>query len=202
MGAEGGFVYLQLKDETAFRALTGWLLWRVLNTSCMSYSGSVNDFCEPDGPPTSWAHWIEGGCGTDCDHDLESLQEVAEWCASPRPPHILDGNSDIRDYTFEELKAALLSDPEFDLWTWYERAFKPPHHAWWNWRPIGFIVADLQAYLKTQVPRADGYIQGPLPSGTPYGQDVPPEFRNMTLREWGTKVHALIISSFSEETWT
>lgn len=198
MGADGGFVYVQVTDAEAFRALTNWFSWRVLNSSCTSYEGTANDYREPDGPPDEGT-WIEGGMGTDCDYDLETLVELAAWCASKEHPHVLDGNSDIRDYTFEELKSALLSDPDFDLWAWHERVYRPG--AWWAWHTIGFIVADLQAFLQTQVPREDGFIHE-VSTHPGYGQDVPPDFQNMTLREWGTRLNKLVVSHFSEETWT
>lgn len=195
MGADGGVCWLFLKNREEFNQLAGWLIEQtgMLNSSCNAYESEFRT--EVFGPTKG--DYIEGGYGTDCTNSLERLEEMVRYCQDSGPPYrrAQDGSEDVRDYTFEELYSALLSDPSFELWKWYRTA---GGDFWWADYTLGTLVEVIVDHLRTQVPREDGFIHSP----NPYNVGIPDRFMQMTLREWATKVWATIDGCSSEENWT
>lgn len=196
MGSDGGICWVRVRDRAAFRDLTAWFAWRVLNTSAYAYKGTyAADVPNPPEPREGW-EWIEGACGTDCDYDLGMLCELIQNILDSEPTDWMfrAGLEDVRNYTFNEIAEALTTEPGFDLWAYTRNHFGSE---WWN--QLGPLLPSLVDHLRTINPRpSDGFV---------YSSDLghpPPEVQTMTLMEWAQKVAEIldITSYVSQETWT
>jgi len=172
MGADGGICWVKIRDRAAFNSLAGWLFDMVENRSAYAYKGEYSG--EPGLRPTK-GDWLEGAHGTDCDFDLSDMCNMIEWLTSDKPNWCPPcGREDPRDYTFEELKLALLTDPGEPLIRGNSRL----SCEWWSEMPV--LVESF---------RFDA---------------VPYDVFGGTLREWGEQLMAAvdIDSYYDEETWT
>jgi hypothetical protein len=174
MGAEGGIMWMRVKDREEFDRLTGWLSWRFMNQHCWAFKE-----CEvPDDIP-SGPDWLMGGYGTDCsdDGDLESFVDLLHYLTDPEQVW----QSFAKKYTFQEFREDLETDPdiETDRYT-----YRNQYWSWWSAYHIITCAA---------VEEIRGWNLG-YPTG---------DVLDMTLRDWAQEVLDTIDPSVdAEETWT
>ena len=137
MGADGGVVWVRVKDRSAVPSLLDWILPFVLNPSAQTYKG---DFAGPI-PEAPFGDCLEGGYGTDCGFGLRDLCDLIPWLLDDEFDWAAcSGMEDVRNYTFAELVEAAETDPNLDL-----HQFGRPQTQPWNvldpiYEPVRFHI--------------------------------------------------------------
>lgn len=190
MGADGGLMWLEVTDEKELRSLV-WMLYEYENRQCkaIKYCDNYDEIYGPEG-------WLEGGYGTDCDHDFESLVRFIDYCLCDSH-HYYFHDGDPRLLTFEELMEDILTrDVNYEqLYMKKEFGDCVPWYLQRKWGPITYsLFVELSMKYPTNN-RKNNYLSKSF--------WIPREFLHLTVREWATKVKALLPGGLTfEETWT
>lgn len=186
MGADGGVIWLKVRDLSEFYKLTDWYRDLVFNINCQGLAKTTKElYSEIKDLYTSDDSIVFAGYGTDCAYDLDTLRILVRWLTSADDDYAENDMLDIRDYTFNDLILDLQTNNYFDLEDFNRYKITSLNISGAN------VPYEMCLFIEVIANHLCGFAT------------IPELYLNMTLREYGKRLSdASEFHVLSEETWT